>query len=135
MLKERVLVSVFVCLSTSIFAPGIFAQDKPKDAQAAPAAEFKIPAEDSKKTNPLKNDAAAVADGKKLFSSERHDRRRSLLHSFEGQGRHAGPGRSLDGNAALASDRLHSFAGWKADACRSKGRKEGGVAVRRGNSG
>jgi mono/diheme cytochrome c family protein len=82
MLKERVLVSVFVCLSTSILAPGILAQDKPKDAQAAPAAEFKIPAEDSKKTNPLKNDAAAVADGKKLFSSQCY-----LCHGKDGDGK------------------------------------------------
>jgi mono/diheme cytochrome c family protein len=82
MLKKPVLVSAFVCLSTSIFVPGIFAQDKPKDAQAAPAPEFKIPPEDSKKTNPLKNDASAVADGKKLFSSQCF-----LCHGKDGDGK------------------------------------------------
>lgn len=82
MLKKRVLVSTFVCLGTSIFVPGIFAQDKPKEAQAAPAAEFKIPPEDSKKANPLKNDASAIADGKKLFGSQCY-----LCHGKDGDGK------------------------------------------------
>lgn len=82
MLKKLAVNFAIVCLTFSAFVPGIFAQDKPKDAQAAPAAEFKIPPDDSKKTNPLKNDASAVADGKKLFSSQCY-----LCHGKDGDGK------------------------------------------------
>ena len=82
MLKNPIALSALVCLAASIFVPTISAQDKPKDTQAAPAAEFKIPPEDAKKTNPLKNDAGAVADGKKLFSSQC-----ILCHGKDGDGK------------------------------------------------
>jgi mono/diheme cytochrome c family protein len=82
MLTKQVVFSAFLCLATSIFMPATFAQEKPKDAQAAPATEFKIPPEDSKKTNPLKNDASAIADGKKLYSSQCY-----LCHGKYGDGK------------------------------------------------
>jgi mono/diheme cytochrome c family protein len=50
-----------------------FAQDKAKDdkdAKQPPPADYKIPPEDAKKPNPVKPDAASIADGKHLFSSQ-----------------------------------------------------------------
>ena len=82
MLKKLIVVSAFVCLGSSILLPAVSAQDKPKDAQAAPVAEFKIPPEDAKKTNPGKNDAAAIADGRKLYSSQCY-----LCHGKDGDGK------------------------------------------------
>lgn len=73
MLKKQIALCAFVCLATSIFVPTISAQDKtekPKETPAASATDFKIPPEDAKKANPLKNDAAAIADGKKLYGSQ-----------------------------------------------------------------
>ena len=61
MLKKQIALCAFVCLATSIFVPAISAQDKtekPKETPAASATDFKIPPEDAKKANPLKNDAS-----------------------------------------------------------------------------
>jgi mono/diheme cytochrome c family protein len=82
MLMKQIAASAFVCLATSVFVPAVSAQDKPKDAQAPAAAEFKIPPEDAKKTNPLKSDASAIADGKKLFGSQC-----ILCHGKDGDGK------------------------------------------------
>lgn len=71
-----------VCLALMSFVPASFAQDKPKDTTGAPKAEFKIPADDAKKTNPLKSDASTIAEGKKLYSSQCH-----LCHGKDGDGK------------------------------------------------
>lgn len=85
MSKKLAVIFAFVCLAVCVFAPRVAAQDKPKDTKdAAPAAapEIKIPPEDAKKSNPLKNDAATIAEGKKLYSSQC-----ALCHGNNGDGK------------------------------------------------
>jgi mono/diheme cytochrome c family protein len=82
MSKKLIVICAPVCLAMLAFAPGAMAQDKPKDTKDAPAAEFKIPPEDAKKENPLKGNAGAIADGKKLFSSQCY-----LCHGKDGDGK------------------------------------------------
>ncbi len=96
-MSRKLIVSLApVCLVLSLFAPAGAAQDKPKDTQEKPSAEFKIPPEDAKKVNPLKSDASTIADGKKLFSSQCY-----LCHGKDG-----------DGKGELAEDmklKLHNY--------------------------
>jgi mono/diheme cytochrome c family protein len=66
-----------VCLILACFAPASAAQDKPKEA-----AEFKVPPDEAKKTNPLKSDASTIAEGKKLYSSQCE-----LCHGKDGDGK------------------------------------------------
>lgn len=50
----------------------VFAQNQASDKSAPQAspAEFKIPADDSKRPNPVKTSAASIADGKHLYDSQ-----------------------------------------------------------------
>ena len=57
-------------------------QDKPKDKDAKAPAEFKIPPDDVKKTNPVKPDAASISDGKHLFTSQC-----AMCHGKDGDGK------------------------------------------------
>jgi mono/diheme cytochrome c family protein len=82
MSKKLVAIFAFVCLAVSVFASRVAAQDKPKDTKDAAPAEFKIPPEDAKKSNPLKNDAGTIAEGKKLYSSQC-----ALCHGNNGDGK------------------------------------------------
>lgn len=84
MSKKNFVGIAVVCVWALGFTARAGAQDKPKDAKgsAAPAAEFKIPPEEAKKTNPLKSDAATIADGKKLFGSQCY-----FCHGKDGDGK------------------------------------------------
>ena len=96
MSRKLIVVLAPVCLFFLVFAPAGFGQDKPKNTKETQAAEFKVPPEDAKKTNPLKNDASTIADGKKLFSSQCY-----LCHGADG-----------DGKGELAADmkvKLHDY--------------------------
>jgi mono/diheme cytochrome c family protein len=79
MSKRSIVLFAFVCLMVSACTPALRAQDKPKDSKDA---EFKVPPDDAKKTNPLKSDASTLADGKKLFSSQC-----ALCHGATGDGK------------------------------------------------
>ena len=84
MSRKLIVILAPVCLALSVFVPASFAQDKPKDAApaAAPAAEYKIPPDDAKKTSPLKSDAGTIAEGRKLYSSQCY-----LCHGKDGDGK------------------------------------------------
>ncbi len=49
MSKKLIVILAPVCLALSFLAPAGAAQDKPKDTQAKPSAEFKIPPDDAEK--------------------------------------------------------------------------------------
>lgn len=82
MLRKLIVILAPVCLLFASLAPAGAAQEKPKDAKDAPAAEFKIPPEDAKKTNPLKIDASNIAEGKKIYGSQC-----SICHGTNGDGK------------------------------------------------
>jgi len=79
---SRKSVILFACVYVMLlaFTPAVGAQDKPKDAKDT--AEFKVPPEDAKKSNPLKSDASTIAEGKKLFGSQC-----ALCHGKDGDGK------------------------------------------------
>lgn len=67
MRKAAIIIFAFIC-----FAPVVSSQNQPKDKtgqQAAPA-DFKIPPEDAKRSNPVKPAAGSIADGKHLYESQ-----------------------------------------------------------------
>jgi mono/diheme cytochrome c family protein len=71
MSRKLIAILALVCAALAPFVPAGNAQDT-----------FKIPPEEAKKVNPLKNDASTIADGKKLYSSQCY-----LCHGKDGDGK------------------------------------------------
>lgn len=69
MWKEATLIFVLVCLGS-----GLKAQDKPSD--------FKVPAEDASRKNPISASAGAIAEGKKRYGIDC-----AVCHGTEGDGK------------------------------------------------
>ena len=70
----------FLILS-GLLAAGVFALPQQAPQAAAPAAEFKVPADAAGQANPVKSNAESLARGKKVYSYEC-----SMCHGDDGGG-------------------------------------------------
>jgi mono/diheme cytochrome c family protein len=76
----RASVAVFLMLLLAGFAGSGSSQEK-KEPQKEPA-EFKIPAEEAKRENPIKPTESSIAQGRRLFSSQC-----AMCHGKDGDGK------------------------------------------------